>query len=129
MQRVTGLGGVFIKAADPEAMYAWYEKHLGIARRDDSVVVFEWRQAEEPEKKGQTIFAWFPEDTSYFDPSRSNCMLNFRVADLDAVVGALKAEGVTVDENHEDSEYGRFAWVMDPEGNRVELWEPPVNSE
>ena len=125
MQRVTGLGGVFLKADDPEGMYQWYEKHLGL-KRQEGVVLFHWRQAADPEKPGTTVWSLFPRDTKYFDPSRSSSMINYRVADLDALLEALRAEGVTVDEKREDSEYGRFAWILDPEGNRIELWEPPA---
>jgi catechol 2,3-dioxygenase-like lactoylglutathione lyase family enzyme len=124
MERVTGLGGVFLKADDPERMYGWYEKHLGLAR-EEGVVLFHWRQAADPEKPGMTVWSLFPRDSKYFDPSRASFMINFRVADLDGLLAALRAEGVTVDKR-EDSEYGRFAWIIDPEGNRVELWEPPA---
>jgi catechol 2,3-dioxygenase-like lactoylglutathione lyase family enzyme len=125
MQRVTGLGGVFFKAADPEQMYQWYEKHLGLVR-EHGVVLFPWRHAEDAEKLGTTVWSIFRQDSKYFDPSRAGFMLNFRVADLDGLLAALRAEGVTV-EKREDSEYGRFAWILDPEGNRIELWEPPEN--
>jgi catechol 2,3-dioxygenase-like lactoylglutathione lyase family enzyme len=124
MERVTGLGGVFLKADEPERMYQWYEKHLGLAR-EQGVVLFHWRQAGDPEKPGMTVWSLFPRDSKYFDPSKASFMINFRVADLDGLLDALRAEGVTV-EKREDSEYGRFAWILDPEGNRVELWEPPA---
>lgn len=125
-QRVTGLGGVFFKADDPEQMYQWYEKHLGLAR-EGGVVLFHWRHAADPQQPGMTVWSIFRRDSTYFDPSRANFMLNFRVADLDALLAALRAEGVTVDK-HEDSEVGRFAWILDPEGNRIELWEPPAET-
>src|SRR6202035_3077345 len=123
-QRVTGLGGVFFKADDPEGMYQWYEKHLGLAR-EEGVVLFRWRQAADPPKPGLTVWSLFPRDSKYFDPRRASFMLHLRVADRDGRVAALRAEGVTVDDKREDSEYGRFAWIVDPEGNRIELWEPP----
>ena len=126
MERVTGLGGVFLKADDPERMYQWYEQHLGLAREQGGVL-FHWRQAQDPEKPGMTVWSFFPRDSTYFDPSKASFMINFRVADLDGLLAALRAEGVTVDKS-EDSEYGRFAWILDPEGNRVELWEPPAGT-
>lgn len=123
MKRVTGIGGIFFKAKDPEALGAWYRDHLGFAPGPGGVV-FEWRDKERPEEIGQTVWAPFKEDTTYFAPSKAPFMLNLRVEDLDATLAALAAEGVTIDKR-EDSEYGRFAWIMDPEGNRLELWEPP----
>jgi catechol 2,3-dioxygenase-like lactoylglutathione lyase family enzyme len=123
-QRVTGLGGVFFKADDPDGMYQWYEQHLGL-KREEGVVLFRWREAADPQRLGTTVWSLFRRDSTYFDPSRASFMLNFRVADLDALLAALRAEGVTVDDKREDSEYGRFGWILDPEGNRIELWEPP----
>ena len=126
MQRVTGIGGVFFKADDPEKMYQWYEKHLGIARKD-GYVGFWWREDEKPEERGMTTWSIFKKNSSYFDPSRANFMINYRVDNLDALLEALKAEGVEIDPKREDHEFGRFAWIIDPEGNRIELWEPPKN--
>jgi predicted enzyme related to lactoylglutathione lyase len=128
MERVTGFGGLFFKADDPEALYAWYEKHLGIKREPHGAVEFIWRETHDQVKEGKTVWAIFPRATTYFQPSRASFMMNFRVADLDALVKALKEEGVEVDPHREDYDYGRFAWVMDPEGNRIELWEPPAGS-
>ena len=126
MQRATGLGGIFFKAKDPNAMYAWYDKHLGIKREaDGSGAMFHWRDANEPEKTGLTIWSIFPENTKYFDPSKAPFMLNYRVHDLHALLAALKAEGVAVDPKVEEADYGKFTWITDPEGNRIELWEPP----
>ncbi len=124
MKRVTGLGGVFLKCNDPEAMYAWYENHLGIGR-DHGTVSFKWRDAEDPSKNGMTAWALFPETTQYFKPSDSSFMMNFRVENLEQLLDALRAEGVQVDDKIETYEYGKFGWIMDPEGNRIELWEPP----
>ena len=124
MRRVTGIGGVFFKAEDPEKMYAWYEQHLGI-RRQHGYVAFPWRADENPDERGLTVWSIFPRDTGYFNPGKSPLMINYRVDDLDALLEALKAEGVEIDPKREDHEYGRFAWIMDPEGNRIELWEPP----
>jgi catechol 2,3-dioxygenase-like lactoylglutathione lyase family enzyme len=125
MKRVTGLGGVFMKCKDPDAMYRWYEEHLGVTREPGGVS-FQWRDAEEPEKTGTTVWALFPESTKYFDPSRSPFMLNYRVENLEQLLAALRAEGVQVDDKIESHEYGKFGWIMDPEGNRIELWEPPA---
>jgi len=125
MKRVTGIGGIFFKAHNPENMYQWYEKHLGIRRDASKGAGFQWRESENSEQEGFTAWAIFPENTKYFDPSRSNCMINYRVDDLDALLEALKQEGVEIDPKRENADYGRFAWIIDPEGNRIELWEPP----
>ena len=121
MKRVTGLGGVFFKANDPEKITAWYERHLGLPR-DESGVQFRWRGAEDPNEEGATAWAPFPRDSPYFTHP---FMINYRVDDLDALLVELQKEGVQIDPKRDDSEYGRFAWIVDPEGNRVELWEPP----
>jgi len=89
MKRVTGLGGIFFKAENPEKLYAWYQKHLGLQRQGQEAVVFNWRQSGDPEKAGMTIWAVFPKDTKYFDPSRSGFMTNFIVENLDGLLGAL----------------------------------------
>ena len=125
MQRVTGFGGLFFKAKDPEAIYAWYEKHLGIKRGPEGAVSFIWREAHEQAKDGRTLLAISPSSTKYFGPGHADFMMNFRVADLDGLLKALKEEGVEIDPHRENYDYGRFAWIMDPEGNRIELWEPP----
>lgn len=126
MKRVTGIGGVFFKSENPDAAYEWYEKHLGI-QREDGYVVFKWRGHEDPSEEGQTVWSPFKKDTTYFEPSKAPFMINYRVADMDALLAALEKEGVRV-EKREDMEYGKFAWIMDPEGNRIELWEPPKES-
>ena len=126
MGRITGLGGVFFKCADPERMYAWYESHLGV-KREGGEVWFEWRD-KETGAAGKTVWALFKSDTKYFAPSNAPFMLNYRVEDLDGLLERLRAAGVSVDAHREDHAYGRFAWVMDPEGNRIELWEPPQGS-
>jgi predicted enzyme related to lactoylglutathione lyase len=95
-----------------------------LKRDSGEAVVFKWRDAAD-QKEGRTVWAIFAKSSTYFDPSHSQFMSNYRVEDLDALVAALRAEGVEVDEKIEEYEYGRFAWVMDPEGNRIELWEPP----
>ena len=124
MKRVTGIGGIFFKAKDPEKMYEWYERHLGL-KREHGTVLFHWRKPDDPAAECMTVWSIFRQDTKYLNPSTSPFMINYRVDDLDTVLEALRAEGVTTDPNPEDSEYGRFAWIMDPEGNKIELWEPP----
>lgn len=130
MAKVTGLGGVFFKAEDPKRQYEWYEKHLGIAHDPNSGgAIFHWRQADDPEQKGMTIWSIFPRDTRYFEPGKASFMMNYRVDDLEALVEKLAAEGVEIDpKGVVREEYGKFAWILDPEGNRIELWEPPAGS-
>jgi predicted enzyme related to lactoylglutathione lyase len=126
VKRVTGIGGVFFKAEDPEKLYGWYEKHLGLKREPHGQgVMLNWRDPENPERTGMTVWSLFKKDSEYFNPSRSSFMINYLVDDLDALLAALREEGVEIDPKREDYDYGRFAWIMDPEGNRIELWEPP----
>ena len=124
MKKVTGVGGIFFKAKDPNTLREWYGKHLGIEAESWGGFVFRW--SDDPQTDGG-VTAWtiFPDTTKYFEPSNQPFMMNFRVADLDALVAELRTEGVDVQANNDASEYGKFAWVMDPEGNRIELWEPP----
>jgi predicted enzyme related to lactoylglutathione lyase len=125
MKRVTGIGGIFFKSKDPKALTDWYASHLGIPVGEYGEVMFKWREEEDTTVEGVTVWSPFPQDTAYFDPTNAPFMVNYRVDDLDALLEALKAEGVEDDPKREDSEYGRFAWINDPEGNRIELWEPP----
>ena len=126
MKRVTGIGGIFFKSDDPERLYQWYEKHLGIVREPHGQgASFHWREVGNPDDDAVTAWAIFPAKTKYFDPSRAGLMVNYRVDDLDGLLAALKAEGVEIDPHREEADYGKFAWVMDPDGNRIELWEPP----
>ncbi len=130
MNHVLGIGGIFFKAEDPEKLAAWYRQHLGLEVEDYGGVSFR------PEKEGagsglpkrQVYTTWspFPADTGYFAPSTKPFMINFRVNDLDGLLAKLRAGGVAVDEKVEKSEFGYFGWAMDPEGNRIELWEPPM---
>lgn len=126
MTRVTGIGGIFFKARDPEALRAWYQRHLGIPVESWGGTAFRWTTDQHPDGAGTTVWNIFPAGSTYFDPSPSPFMINYRVADLAAVLDALRAEGCRVDDKVEASEFGKFGWVMDPEGNRVELWEPPA---
>jgi predicted enzyme related to lactoylglutathione lyase len=119
MERVLGLGGVFFKAQNPKALTAWYRDHLGVPVDENGYVVM--RFGGEPASHYQ-VWSAFPSESNYYP---GPLMVNFRVADLDKMLAQLRAAGVTVDEKIDDSEYGRFGWCVDPEGNRVELWQPP----
>jgi predicted enzyme related to lactoylglutathione lyase len=129
MKRVTGIGGVFFKASDPQALREWYRRHLGLEIEAYGGTAFRWAVPEEGGREGMTVWSVFPEDTAYFDPSDAPFMINYRVADLDALLAALREEGCEVDDRVEEVPEGRFGWVMDPEGNRLELWEPPAARE
>ena len=126
MQRVTGIGGVFFKAKDPKALGEWYQRHLGIEVEAWGGAAFRWVTPDNPTGTGTTTWSPFKDDTRYFAPSTASFMINFRVADLHALLAALRAEGCDVDVKVDESEYGKFGWVMDPEGHRVELWQPPA---
>jgi predicted enzyme related to lactoylglutathione lyase len=125
MKRVTGIGGIFFKARDPEGLRDWYKRHLGFDILDWGGTVFRWHDPDAPEPNGATVWSIFPASSNHFDPSSAPFMINYRVSDLEALLNLLRAEGCTVDDRVEDSELGKFGWVMDPEGNRIELWEPP----
>jgi lactoylglutathione lyase len=125
MKRVTGLGGAFFKCADPAAQRAWYTKHLGIETTDYGAV-FEWRLLDDPDELGATAWNTFPANTKHFQPSDKPFMFNYRVENLVALLEELKKEGVQIVGEMQDSEYGKFGWIMDPEGNKIELWEPPA---
>ncbi len=126
MKRVTGLGGIFFKAKDPAVLYDWYRKHLGVESNADGSGIT-WRDADHPEIPGCNVFAIFPADTKYFAPSQSGFMINFRVENLDELLKSLREEGVEVDPKVEAYDFGKFGWITDPEGNRIELWEPAEN--
>lgn len=123
MKKVTGLGGVFFKCENPQAMNDWYAKNLGMATSEYGTM-FEWRQADDPSKKGSTIWSTFPKDTKYFDPSVKPFMINYRVENIAALVEELKRDNVTIIDKIVEYEYGKFVHVLDPEGNVIELWEP-----
>lgn len=124
--QVQGLGGVFFKASDPKALQAWYERHLGLPADANGYINFRWRPVHEPATTAQTVWSAFQRDTQYFAPSEAGHMLNYRVADLDAALARLRADGVQVMDQVEDGEYGKFGWCLDPEGNKIELWQPPA---
>ena len=125
MKRVTGIGGVFFKAKDPKALAEWYRTHLGVPVEEWGGAGFKWVTPENPKGTGTTVWSPFPDDTGYFAPSTQPFMVNYRVDDLHALLAALRKEGCEVDAKVEESEFGKFGWVMDPEGNRIELWQPP----
>ena len=124
MKRVTGIGGIFFKARDPAGLSAWYRDHLGLGVTEWGGAIFEWGGADS--ERGMTIWSPFQQDTTYLEPGTASFMINFRVDDLDALLQALREEGCNVMEKTDESEQGRFGWVIDPEGNKVELWEPPT---
>jgi predicted enzyme related to lactoylglutathione lyase len=125
MKRVTGIGGIFIKSDDPQRLREWYRRHLGINFEDWGGFGFSWKSSDNPEGVGTTVWNVFDAPSNYFDPSKAPFMVNYRVADLHALVAALRAEGCQVMDKVDDSEYGKFGWVVDPDGNKIELWEPP----
>lgn len=123
MKRVTGIGGVFFKCKDPNQVKDWYKTHLGFDT-DQWGTSFEWRSSEKPEQKGYTQWSPFKDTTDYFNPSTKDFMFNYRVENLVALVELLKQEGVTVLDEIEEFEYGKFVHILDLEGNKIELWEP-----
>jgi predicted enzyme related to lactoylglutathione lyase len=126
MKRVTGIGGIFFKAADPKTLQAWYKRHLGIDVQSWGGTAFTWTDDAGMPVGGTTIWSIGAAQGEQFAPSTSPFMINYRVDDLLALVQVLRDEGCNVLEKVDDSEYGKFAWVIDPEGNKVELWQPPA---
>jgi predicted enzyme related to lactoylglutathione lyase len=124
MKRVTGIGGIFFKAKDPQSLWAWYKRHLGIDVQVWGGAAFPWTDAEGKPVAGTTAWSIVQQESGQFAPSLAPFMVNYRVDDLHALVKALKEEGCNVLDKIDESEYGKFAWVMDPEGNKVELWQP-----
>lgn len=123
MKKVTGIGGIFFKCKDPDKMNEWYRKHLGF-NTNEYGTMFEWYETADSTKKGLTQWTAFPETTKYFDPSTKDFMINYRVEDLETLVEELKKEDVTIVDKMETYDYGKFIHIMDPEGNKIELWEP-----
>ena len=126
MKRVTGIGGIFIRSADPKRLTDWYRKHLGINVESWGGTAFRWAGPHNPEGHGTTVWNVFEASSNYFAPSSSTFMVNYRVDDLHALIAALNAEGCQVIDKVDESEYGKFGWVVDPDGNKIELWEPPA---
>ncbi|MBX2845183.1 MAG: VOC family protein [Saprospiraceae bacterium] len=122
--KVTGLGGIFFKCTDIEKQRAWYTQHLGIETQSWGGGIFKWHTLEDKETVATTTWGPFKADTEYFNPSNKEYMFNYRVDDLDALLAKLKAAGVEIVGEVEEYEYGKFGWIMDPEGNKIELWEP-----
>ena len=119
MAKAVGVGGVFLKARDPEALSAWYATHLGIPTQDGGSLAFDG-----PASAGMIVFAHFPNETKYFGDGPQSFMVNFRVDDLAQLLDQLTQAGVRIDPKRESYDYGHFAWIWDPEGNRIELWQP-----
>jgi len=126
MKRVTGIGGIFFKARDATSLQAWYKRHLGIDVQPWGGAAFSWADTAGHPVAGTTVWSIGPQEGDHFAPSAASFMINYRVDDLLALVKVLKEEGCTVLEKVDESEYGKFAWVIDPEGNKVELWQPPT---
>jgi predicted enzyme related to lactoylglutathione lyase len=123
--RVTGIGGFFFKSGDPATLMAWYRKYLGIEADPYGGWSFRWRERLRAQRIGCTVFSPFKRDTDYFDPSEAPYMFNFRVADLKGLLAQLRREGVHVLDEVQEFPYGKFGWIIDPEGRKIELWEPP----
>ncbi len=125
MAKVTGIGGVFFKSANPKNLTDWYKTHLGMPVDEYGFISFPNPDMTEVDKDSYTVLSPFKEDTQYFKPSDLPYMINFRVDDLDALLKQLREAGVVVDDRTTDDEYGKFGWCMDPEGRRIELWQTP----
>jgi len=126
MKRVTGIGGIFFLAKNTVALRAWYKKHLGIDVQEWGGTAFKWADEAGRPTTGTTVWSIGGPSGDNFAPSKAPFMINYRVADLAALLDALRKEGCNVLEKADDSEYGKFGWVIDPEGNKVELWQPPA---
>jgi uncharacterized glyoxalase superfamily protein PhnB len=126
MKRVTGIGGIFFKAKDAPSLRAWYKRHLGIDVQVWGGAAFPGTDADGKPVVAKTAWLIASQESKQFAPSSASFMVNYRVEDLHALVKALKEEGCDVLEKIDESEYGKFAWVMDPEGNKIELWQPPT---
>ena len=121
--RILGIGGIFFKSANKQQMQEWYGKHLGLADSGHGVML-PWREKDHPESEQVTVWSIFPGTTKYFEPSQASFMLNYIVDDLEALLERLAKEGVRIDPKRQDESYGRFAWIYDPDGNKIELWQP-----
>jgi predicted enzyme related to lactoylglutathione lyase len=123
MKKVTGIGGIFFKCKDPVKMKEWYNKHLGL-NAGQYGATFEWQDANDPNKKGSTTWNTNTEKAKLYEPSTKDFMINYIVEDLESLVEQLKKDGVTVVDNIESYDYGKFVHIMDAEGNKIQLWEP-----
>jgi predicted enzyme related to lactoylglutathione lyase len=125
MKKVTGIGGIFFQAqGDAGELESWYCKHLGLEETPGQGLFWKWRKEENPEEHGSTVFSVFSPKSTYMEPSKGTFMINFRVDNLEALLAQLKADGVQQIGDMETYDYGKFAWILDPEGNKIELWEP-----
>lgn len=122
--KVIGIGGVFLKSPEPKRLSGWYGDHLGIVSAEYGAML-PWRAHDNPEREHFTAWSTFPDTSTYFDPSTAPFMINYIVDDLDALLARLAAASVSIDPKREDHDYGRFAWIFDPDGNKIELWEAP----
>ncbi len=122
-KKVNGVGGIFFKCKDPQKVKEWYAKNLGL-KTDEYGALFEFRNTDKLSEKNYLQWSLFKEDTSYFSPSEKEFMINYRVGDLEALMLDLKESGVTILDEIETSEYEKFLHILDPEGNKIELWEP-----
>lgn len=123
MKKVTGIGGIFFKCADPEKMRNWYSKNLGLVTNEYGSL-FEFRNIDRKEEINHLQWSPFAQNTTYFEPSKKEFMINYRVQHIEALVEELKREGVTICDEIASYDYGKFVHIMDPEGNKIELWEP-----
>ena len=121
--RILGIGGIFFKSANRDQMREWYSKHLGLTDKGSGAML-PWREHDDPQKEHVTVWTVFPATTDYFGPNRPQFMVNYIVDDMDALLDRLKQEGVKIDDKRMDESYGRFAWIYDSDGNKIELWQP-----
>lgn len=131
MKKVTGIGGIFFKAEDPKKLLKWYLKYLGLDSHDydDVAVMFGWKEKDDSDEEAYTVWSPFKEDTRYFDPSEKQFMINFRVENLEELLEELDAKGITIVSGIKKFKQGKFAWILDPEDNKIELWEPAKKEE
>lgn len=122
-KKVTGIGGIFFKSNNPDKIKNWYSQHLGLVTNEYGSL-FEFRRSDKPDHKAYSVWSPFDEETDYFEPSDKDFMINFRVDDLDELIKELRVNGVEIVGDIETYEYGKFAHILDPEGNKIELWEP-----
>ena len=121
--RILGIGGVFFKSANRDQMRDWYSKHLGLTDKGGGMML-PWREKDDSQKEHVTVWSLFPGSTDYFGPANPQFMINYIVDDLDALLDRLQQEGVKVDPKRMEESYGKFAWIYDPDGNKIELWQP-----
>lgn len=121
--RILGIGGIFFKTANRDQLREWYSKHLGLTDKGSGAII-PWRQQDDPEKEHMTVWSLFPSTSDYFGPGPAPFMINYIVDDLDALLDRLKQDGVNIDPKRMDESYGRFAWIYDSDGNKIELWQP-----